>query len=421
MGSVNVATTTTSGQAPDISPATSDPGDETGRRFMYQWTYAAICCCSLLDDSVGLVEVFCEHHEDVLLKAANGSYIGVQIKTRESTRPLWKTSDDEVRSSCVRFAKLEREFPGYFERYRFLTKHPLHSAKNGTDLRHVLSVIRAAGSSASVTSPALPFLRRIAKDAGCTIEVAYAALAKAEASDDLPKLADVTTRLATTLEGVWQGAEQCPAPTLRKAANHLAWHCSEASTLAHKGLLPAYLPVMVGPNEAELTARLDGKRIDRARLLKVLDDGLHQSAPLHGSPDHFTKPGEGSGNLLLQKLDAGGFSAVSRNSAVDLRDKADYLGLMWLQKYGRDQGLQRYGHVQSLVLADAARAYENAKAEVDPFGLKMLDGLRERFRLRRVQGSQLYDCSNEHLEGVAYALTARCQVQWSVAKPWESK
>jgi hypothetical protein len=35
----------------------------------------------------------------------------------------------------------------------------------------------------------------------------------------------------------------------------------------------------------------------------------------------------GSTDLLYKKLDAGGFSAVSRNSAEDLRDKADYLGI----------------------------------------------------------------------------------------------
>lgn len=415
------ATTTTSRPAPDSTPASGDPGDEIGRRFSYQWTYAAICCCSLLDDLVGIVEVFCEHHEDVLLRAGDGSFTGIQIKTRDSTRPPWKASDDDVRSSCTRFAKLELQFPGLFGQYRFLTNHPLHAAKNGADLCHVLGAIRAAGSAAEVTGPALPFLNRVAKEAGCTIDIAYSALAKAEAFDDLPKLADVATRLVTALEGVWQGAEHCTAPTLRKAADHLAWHCCKASTLAHEGLLPAYLPAMVGPNEAELAARLDGKRVDRSRLLMVLEDGLNQSAPLHGSPETSFKPGEGSGDLLLQKLDAGGFSAVSRNSAVDLRDKADYLAMTWLQKHGRESGLQRYGHLQSLVLADAARAYESTKADVDPFGLKMLEGLRERFRLRRAEGAQLYECSSEHLEGVAYALTALCKVQWSVARPWEPK
>lgn len=60
----------------------------------------------------------------------------------------------------------------------------------------------------------------------------------------------------------------------------------------------------------------------------------------------------------MKKVDAGGFSVLSRTSAVDLRDKADYLALTWMQKYGDDEGLKRYDHVRSIVLRDAASAME---------------------------------------------------------------
>lgn len=46
--------------APDTVPATGDPGDDTARRYRYQWTYAAIVCCMLLDDTEDVAEVFCE-------------------------------------------------------------------------------------------------------------------------------------------------------------------------------------------------------------------------------------------------------------------------------------------------------------------------------------------------------------------------
>lgn len=131
-------------------------------------------------------------------------------------------------------------------------------------------------------------------------------------------------------------------------------------------------------------------------------------------------PGTGTPDLLLKKLNAGGFSAVSCNSALDLRDKAEYLGIVWTKKYGRDNGLQRYGHVRSLVLSDAAGAFEATKSEEHPFGLSMLDDLRSRFRQRRSEGGQLFESSNEHLEGVAYALTSQCVVQWSIDRPWET-
>ena len=122
---------------------------------------------------------------------------------------------------------------------------------------------------------------------------------------------------------------------------------------------------------------------------------------------------------MLKKLDAGGFSAVSRNSAEDLRDKADYLGIVWTKKLGRTKGLERYDHVRSVALSDAARAFELAKLEGQKFGPAMREELRQRFQQRRANGEQLFDCSDEHLEGIAYSLTAQCQVQWSIDRPWE--
>jgi hypothetical protein len=62
--------------SPDSIPATGDPGDDTARRYRYQWTYAAIVCCLLLDEIDDVTEVFCEHHEDVLIKHADGMCSG---------------------------------------------------------------------------------------------------------------------------------------------------------------------------------------------------------------------------------------------------------------------------------------------------------------------------------------------------------
>lgn len=79
-----------------VTPAVGDPGDDTARRYRYQWTYAAIVCCVLLDETEDVAEVFCEHHEDILTKHTDGTYSGLQIKTRASTQDVWKTSDDDV-------------------------------------------------------------------------------------------------------------------------------------------------------------------------------------------------------------------------------------------------------------------------------------------------------------------------------------
>lgn len=402
---------------PDSVVAIGDPGDETARRYRYQWTYAGICCCSLLDETQDVQEVFCEHHEDVLLKHADGTFSGLQIKTRDSSQDVWKTGDQPLRAAFVRFAKLEAQFPGQFRSYRFLTNHPLFAGGNSKDICYVLAQIKRAATRLDLPGPVLAVLSKIAKAAGCPDDVAFAALAKSQASDALPKLHDAETRLVTTLTPCWDAAENSSVASVQKAARALVAECGRASSLAHEDVLPAYLPLMAGT--AEVVARVKGKCIDRARVLGILNDGLNSTAILDGGPQSYIQPGVGTKDLLLAKLEAGGFSAVSQTSAGDLRDKADYLGIVWMNKHGSQKGLQRYNHVRSVVLADAARAFESTKTTERTFGVPMLSDMRARIKERRSDGNQLYDCSDEHLEGFAYSLTSECTVTWSLDRPWE--
>lgn len=57
---------------PPASPADiaaqGDPGDETARRYFYQWSYTAILACGLLELNGEITEIFCEHHDDILAK-----------------------------------------------------------------------------------------------------------------------------------------------------------------------------------------------------------------------------------------------------------------------------------------------------------------------------------------------------------------
>ena len=71
--------------SPEDLLARGDPGDETANRYRFQWTWAAVVCCMLLDGTEDVQEVFCEHHEDVLLKHRDGSFTGHQVKTRRTT------------------------------------------------------------------------------------------------------------------------------------------------------------------------------------------------------------------------------------------------------------------------------------------------------------------------------------------------
>lgn len=406
--------------SPENTLACGDPGDETANRYRFQWTWAAVVCCMLLDDTEDIEDVFCEHHEDVLLKHQDGTFTGHQVKTRNDDQPPWKAKDEAVLAACVRFAKLESEYPGRFRRFCFLTNHPLYSKGSGQDLRYVLQSIKDAASVADLPSTVASWVRRVARDAGVTEAVALTALAKTVAMADLPKLRDAVMRLIDAIVQCWTPAADCSHDAVKRAAQALIDECGRASSLDHEQLLPAYVVATV-EDDGDTAARIAGKRMTLARVQSILEHGRDSAATLAGDPALCVEPGEGSTELLHKKLDAGGFSVVSRNSAEDLRNKADYLGIVWTKKYGHDKGLQRYDHVRSLVLSDAGRSFDATQTENDGFGPVMREDLRSRFRERRMTGDELFDATDDHLEGIAFSLTAQCRVVWSHAKPWESE
>lgn len=405
--------------SPEDELALGDPGDKTANCYRFQWTWAAIVCCSLLDDTQDVEEVFCEHHEDVLLKHKDGSFTGDQVKTRGNDQPLWKANDEAVLAACTRFVRLESMYPERFRRFNFLTNHPLHSANNGKDLTYVLKSIKNASQISELPRNIASWLKKVARDADVTETIAFSAMSKAEASAELPKLRDATMRLIETITQCWIPANECSHEAVKRAAQTLIDECGRASSLEHEQLLPAYL-VSAGNDNADVKARINGKRMTLTRVQDVLERGRDSKAIMEGDPKRHVSPGEGSTDLLHKKLDAGGFSAVSRSSAEDLRDKADYLGIKWINQFGSAKGLSRYNHVCTLVRSDAGRAFDATQTEADRFGPNMREDLRRRFQDRRAVGDQLFDTTDDHLEGIAFSLTAQCKIVWSHAHPWET-
>ena len=405
---------------PEHTLAHNDPGDESANRYRFQWIWAAVMCCMLLDETEDVEEVFCEHHEDVLLKHHDGSFTGHQVKTRADNQPLWKARDEAVLAACARFAKLESEYAGQFRHFCFLTNHPLHSAGNGQDLSYVLERVKNAATVADLPPNVASWIRLVAKRAGVTEVTAFAAMLKTVAKADLPKLRDAVMRLISALSQCWPPAAECSHGAVERAAQSLVDECCLASSLAHEQLLPAYVIATVDPDR-EIAARIAGKRMTQSRVQAVLDTGRDAIATLEGDPTQCVRPGRGSTDLLHQKLDIAGFSAVSRNSAEDLRDKADYLGIRWLKQHGDAKGLVNYNHIRSLVFSDAGRAFDATQTKNDGFGPKMREEMRRRFQQRRAAREQLFDTTDDHLEGVAFSLTAECKIAWSHARPWESQ
>src|SRR5262245_32648194 len=131
------------------SPATvlnaSDPGDETQRRYRYQHVKTAHYLLALFDDTEGAEEVFCEHHEDVLIRYHSGQFRAVQIKRREDGKVPLKANDDELTKSIIRFIDTEKAFPNQIERFILGCNCGFWAEeKNGSNLIHLVEEARAS-------------------------------------------------------------------------------------------------------------------------------------------------------------------------------------------------------------------------------------------------------------------------------------
>lgn len=403
------------------STMSTDVGDTTANRFRYQWVCSAISCCALLDDKADIEEVFCEHHEDILLKRRDGKYIGVQVKTRDSTQPLWSASDEIVLKSFARFTVLNLQFPGQFCEFTFSTNHPMQSRRNGQDVCFLLDSIKSHANYDEVERTGQTFIKKIAKIAEASEDDTFESLKKVTASSSFPKLRDATVRLIGALSEVWSRAGEITYTKLDEAANKLINACANAASLSVLEILPAYLSLTSNGLERSVCEQIESKRFDRQKVETILLESLDDRFPLIRGENLLDDVCTTNKELLRKKLSAGGFSVVSTTFAEDLCDASDYAGMKLVQKYGKEIGLQKYNELKLKVQGDSARAFEQAKQAADPFGVQMLDNLRVEIKERVNSNEDLYGYTSGHLEGLAYTLTSQCKIAWSINRPWEER
>ena len=102
-------------EQPDQIIDGTDPGDDTYLRYRYQSTYAAIIAVSMMKSSSGVAEVFCEHHDDILVKRTSGKFYAIQVKTQQPGGLPFKSDDNPIQKALTKFLKHEIHFGDHFE------------------------------------------------------------------------------------------------------------------------------------------------------------------------------------------------------------------------------------------------------------------------------------------------------------------
>ena len=119
----------------------TDKGDDINQRFRYQAAYAAILALGLLNNETEFEEIFCEHHEDILIKRKDGKIIAVQVKTRLETYTPFKARDKTILDVIKKFVLLDKDFQGQIERFVIATNIGFWGEKNNNqNLAFILSI-----------------------------------------------------------------------------------------------------------------------------------------------------------------------------------------------------------------------------------------------------------------------------------------
>lgn len=450
------------------TPDRADPGDETFRRFRYQATYAATLAVGLLEEESDVLEIYCEHYEDILLRMESGRCRGVQVKTKGDEAERLKATDQPILDSLVRFVELDVAFPGVFEGFtlatngafdrrgkghgnllvvtaeaqqyaadptqpcakarklcrtvaRTLKKKAAALAKKPKALKKKSGKKKdAAGSTnpgGDKEAPAQPLVKP--KPSAPTEEQILQVLAKLDVQDDLPKLPDIRSRMGDRLAQLSPTVASSTLPALRRLTQSLEYLAYIAASRGDEDRLGSHWFVADPARRKQLRAseEIAAKCLSRqhveAEIARYCTGALLVAAePV--SPDSI--PADLS--LLDRKLVAGGLSVATVSMAHDAVASVEEHGAALLYIHDVPEGRRRHNHARAVAKKEAALAYESQVAAGKVSGPAMLTEIERRLKKRRAEDDTgvLTACAEEHLLGHVFSLTKECVVWWSESR-----
>ncbi len=391
-----------------------EKGADTQRRFRYQATYAAIVSLQLLEPESGVVQVFCEHHEDVLVKLEEGIYIGIQVKTREPHLGPFRARNPEMIRTLQRFARLERDFPERFRTYVVGTNCGFLETKNdGSNLRYLIGLSREQSEGgADLPEPLAAYVQHVTDSTDLQEEDVVATAAKTRL-EVLPGLDDIELRVVRLLSRTELGRGK-RYDDLKRLAEALTEYAFRAGSLVNNTSLRECLAFMEDPETAEAEAQIRGKLITRDVIEGLMQESLVDESLLR-TWRHIPVRELPMGMRVMElKMTAGGASVQDIDLAKDHKYSLEVLLHEWMYAKGTDEAQKRYEHLRTLVRTECQEAHDSFHDAEGLFGQGMLVDIRNRLRASHERGNRIpFNIRYEHLLGMAGLLTEDCTIWWS--------
>lgn len=401
------------GKSPIEALGTSDPGDDVQRRFRYQAIFTAKLALGMLIERTGIVEIYCEHHDDVIVRLSTGKFQACQIKTRDPGLGPFKSSDPAMVNTISRFVGLETQFPGHFEKFVIAVNCGFWSAEADSQQNlhcFIASACSAINDRRKPTRGTLAeVLQQIKSELHCEVETILQVICKIQPHDGFPSFSSAPKELVYDI-----GSSLNQETTLDRlcfAADQLVGLILKASSLAIESSLTFYFAFLKEPLQTQAQERIAGKRITKTTIEDLLTNAI-------GRPPLLTSDGvprltTGFSNAEV-KMTAGSISQENIESIRGFQNSLEVLLDSWGYKYSFDEAQRRYNNLRLIVREQCLDAETKTRIPHGTYGNQMLTVVRDNLKQRYQMGmSEFGGCKYEHLLGVVGDLTEDCTVWWS--------
>lgn len=100
-----------------------DNGDDMQRRLEYQAAFAASKAIEMLKPENEIDCMYCELHQDLLVRLTSKKFIVIQVKTRVLPLTSFLATDEEIISTIANFLRLQRQYPKQIKRFVLASNH----------------------------------------------------------------------------------------------------------------------------------------------------------------------------------------------------------------------------------------------------------------------------------------------------------
>lgn len=398
--------------SPDQILSKKDRGDETQNRFRYQNACACFISLNLLSDDRKFSELYCEQHEDILLKLINGKFSGIQIKTKNLDLSPFNLNDEAIYNSFKRFVEHNINFPQKFESYIFATNAGLLKSDSKGVKEYIEWLKNTDKETIEKNKKAFgKFTKKIASDLSVSFEVVIDALVKVKFREGLPHTNDIDDKISAKL-GATKECKSSYIRVVNEITDKLIKLHNDASSLK---IDSDYAFLSEDPNEVLRKDIIEKKRITCDKLMNVilnetkLDNSNLIRVPNNSAIHAIPK----SVKVLERKMDAA--NITTENITLFKDQKFAFEALITERFYkDQDQTGNDYNHLRQIALNESQISFDETYQESNPFGMQMLKDLRKRIHHRHLCNSDSFiGCEIEHVFGLIAILTEECKIWWS--------